>query len=158
MWWMLVACGEGVPGSSVPEATGSMATDVLPSGPYADVVSVTASGADGAWTVAVGLRSEETGCDQYANWWEVLRMDGTLVYRRILDHSHPDEQPFVRDGGPVAVRADEPVVVRGHMVPTGYGGALMSGTLGSSFSAWEAPDGFGADLEDDPPLPTECLF
>ena len=51
----------------------------------------------------------------------MLSLEGALLYRRILAHSHVDEQPFVRSGGPVPVGASDIVIVRGHMNPGGYG-------------------------------------
>jgi hypothetical protein len=83
--------------------------------------------------------------------------DGRLLYRRILMHSHPDEQPFTRPGGPVAIDAETTVIVRAHLVPTGYGGAVMRGSVARGFSAWpDAPADFAADLATRPPLPKEC--
>ncbi|MEM7135611.1 MAG: hypothetical protein AAF500_03480, partial [Myxococcota bacterium] len=99
----------------------------------AKVVSVQASGASGAYTFSVTVSSPDTGCDQYADWWEVLTPDGTLLYRRILQHSHVDEQPFTRSGGPVDATASDRVIVRAHMNPTGYGGAAFSGSVDSGF-------------------------
>lgn len=51
------------------------------------------------------MRSPDRDCGLYADWWEVVGEDGRLLYRRILMHSHPDEQPFTRPGGPVAIAA-----------------------------------------------------
>lgn len=125
--------------------------------PRADVVSVQARGAPGAYEFSVGVRSPDRDCKLYADWWEVVSEDGRLLYRRILMHSHPDEQPFTRPGGPVAVAAETPVIVRAHMVPTGYAGAAMRGSVARGFAPWpDAPPGFAAALATRPPLPEAC--
>ena len=124
-----------------------------------DVQAVAATGDPGAYTIAVTLRSPDVDCDQYSDWWEVLTPEGALVYRRILDHSHPHEQPFTRDGGPVKVTATDPLIVRGHFHPTGYGGVAMSGTVANGFAAApEIDKGFAPDVESQEPQPKECLF
>ncbi len=51
---------------------------------YANVIDVKTSGDDGAYRFAVTLKSTETGCAQYTDWWEVLSEKGELLYRRIL--------------------------------------------------------------------------
>ena len=120
---------------------------------WADVLAVEVQG-DG---LSVTLRSPDTGCTQYANWWEVVTEDGALLYRRILGHSHVDEQPFTRSGGPLA--SDASLVVRAHMEPGGYGGVAFRGTLNAGFVA--APDidaDFAAELGREAPLPTGCAF
>jgi hypothetical protein len=125
----------------------------------ADVEAVEARGAAGAYTFRVTVRSPDTGCQRYASWWEVVRSDGSLAYRRILNHSHAGEQPFTREGGPVPVRADEVVVVRAHFVPDGYGGALLRGSVQGGFKPWSgAPAGFAASLARLAPLPEKCLY
>lgn len=127
--------------------------DAAGAGPLADVVAVAVQG-DG---LAVTLRSPDTGCEQYANWWEVVSEDGALLYRRILGHSHVDEQPFTRSGSPVT--SDATIIVRAHMAPGGYGGVAFRGTLAGGFSA--APDigaDFAAGLAEEAPLPTSCAF
>lgn len=130
-----------------------------PTGPAsADVVGVRVAGAAGDYTFAVSIRSDETGCDRYADWWEVVDPDGALVFRRILDHSHPSEQPFERDGGPVPIAAEEEVVVRAHLSPGGYGGQVMLGTVADGFLPTEPEPGFAEDLVTEPPLPAGCLF
>jgi hypothetical protein len=125
---------------------------------HADVQAVAPSDVAGAYNFAVTVKSPETGCDRYADWWEVLDTDGSLLYRRILEHSHPGEQPFTRDGGPVTVKADQEVVVRAHMAPGGYGGQAMRGTAGGTFAAWAAPPGFGDAAEKATPQPPGCAF
>ena len=67
------------------------------------------------YTFAVTIDSPDTGCDRYADWWEVITPQGELLYRRVLLHSHVDEQPFERSGGPVAIEPGQEVIVRVHM-------------------------------------------
>ena len=104
------------------------------------------------------VASPDTGCDQYADWWEVFSEDGQLLYRRILLHSHVGEQPFVRSGGPVNIAADTVVYVRAHMNTIGYGGMLMKGTVQDGFKPAEVEAGFGSGLERVPPQPEDCAF
>lgn len=124
----------------------------------ADVVSVAVRGSEGAYTFDVGVRSPDIDCTRFADWWEVVRPDGSLVYRRILNHSHPDEQPFVRDGGPIPASATEELIVRAHLDPTGYGGAVFRGNAVDGFLAATLDAGFATDLQAADPLPTECWF
>jgi len=125
---------------------------------HANVVSVSASGEPGAYAFTVGVLSHDSGCDAYADWWEVVGEDGTLIYRRILEHSHPGEQPFRRSGGPVDVQPDTVVWVRAHMAPGGYDGALMRGSVAGGFVQATPAAGFAAGLEKATPLPTGCAF
>ena len=129
----------------------------------ADVVSVEVTGDPNAYRFSVEIASPDTGCDQYADWWEVLSEDGALIYRRILAHSHTEENgtgnPFTRDGGPVALASDQIVVVRAHMNNTGYVGEAMQGSAESGFvEATEIGSGFAIDVEDDDPQPEFCAF
>ncbi len=125
--------------------------------PRADVLRVAAKARPGGYEFTVTVKSPDRDCDQYANWWEVLSLDGRLLFRRVLMHSHPEEQPFARPGGPIAISAQETVIVRAHFHPTGYGGAALRGSVAKGFSAWpEAPPGFAADLAREKPHPTEC--
>jgi len=127
--------------------------------PQADVIAVEVAGSPGAYEFRVTVRSPDQGCSRYASWWEVLRADGSLVYRRILNHSHRDEQPFTRAGGPVAVSADETLVVRAHLHPDGYGGQLLRGSAGRGFEPWrDAPADFASGLASAPPQPERCLY
>lgn len=127
--------------------------------PPLSIVSVSAIGDANNYTFAVGIRSEETGCEQYADWWEVLDSNEKLVYRRILEHSHPEEQPFVRTGGPVIVAADQMVYVRAHLHGeiSGYS-TPFSGTVEGGFFVATVGKDFGRGVETEEPLPTGCLF
>jgi hypothetical protein len=118
------------------------------------VVAVTAGGGTGAYTFAVTIRSNDTGPAHYTDWWEVVADDGSLLYRRVLLHDHADEQPFERDGGPVPIAADQAVIVRAHVHPTGYSGSAMRGSVSAGFKAVTLPAGFARDLEAKPPLPS----
>lgn len=42
----------------------------------ANITEVTAQGDSGLYTFYVTVASDETGCDQYADWWEVLNANG----------------------------------------------------------------------------------
>jgi len=127
----------------------------------AKVENVIVSGSDGKYSFSVTLRSPDTGCDQYANWWEVISTDGgTLYYRRILAHSHVSEQPFTRSGGIADIDATTEIIIRAHMHPSGYseGSTAMKGSVSGGFVAYEVPDGFGKDLEKIDPQPNGCAF
>lgn len=124
----------------------------------ADVLSVAASGAPGAYQLSVTVRSPDTGCQQYADWWEVLSEDGRLLYRRVLSHSHVEEQPFTRSGGPVPIGPDTVVWVRAHMHPSGYGGQALRGTVRQGFRPAQLAAGIGAQLAQQPPWPGGCDF
>ena len=114
------------------------------------------SGEAGDYTFTVTVRSPDTGCEQYADWWEVVSPEGdSLIYRRILTHSHVDEQPFTRRGGPVAIARDSTVVVRAHMNNSGYGGQAMHGTPADGFRPINLPPAFGTTIPEAAP---ECRF
>jgi len=88
--------------------------------------------AAGTWTFHVTVRHPDTGWDDYADGWDVLRSDGTVVRRsgsndpftRLLLHPHVTEQPFTRSQGGLVLPDDETVVtVRAHDLRNGWGGA-----------------------------------
>lgn len=125
------------------------------------VQDVKVSGNENAYTFAVTLKSPDTGCEQYANWWEVISVDGnSLIYRRILAHSHVDEQPFTRSGGKVAIMANTEVIIRAHMHPAGYGEGkiALKGSVTNGFTSLDVTADFGADLEEVEPQPSGCAF
>jgi hypothetical protein len=78
-------------------AAALLAAGVARAGP-ADVVAARAErAADGTWRFVVGVRHADEGWDHYADRWEVLAPDGTVLATRELRHPHVDEQPFTRD-------------------------------------------------------------
>lgn len=124
----------------------------------ADVVRLDVQGEPGAYTFAVTVASADTGCDAYADWWEVLTTDGALLYRRILAHSHVGEQPFLRSGGPVTVEVEQAIIVRAHMSTTGYGGIVLRGSVAGGFEPDLPADNFAASVERVDPQPPPCAF
>jgi len=126
--------------------------------PVANVNSVQVTGTANAYTFSVGIQSPDSGCGQYADWWEVLSESGSLLYRRILAHSHVNEQPFTRSGGPLKMEANEVVYIRAHMHPHGYGGIVYKGSVQNGFDEFTVAADFAQSVETEPPLPTDCAF
>ena len=124
----------------------------------ADVTAVTTQGSDGGYIFKVTIKSTETGCEQYADWWEVVSEKGELLYRRILVHSHPDTQPFTRSGGEIAIMPNDIVYVRAHMNKEGYVGDVFRGSVHMGFQKVTNLPYFPNALEKQEPLPTGCLF
>lgn len=124
----------------------------------ADVQKVSVSGAENSYRFSVTIASPDTGCDQYADWWEVVSESGDLIYRRILLHSHVNEQPFTRSGGTVKIKKDQVVWVRAHMNNSGYGGAAMKGSVEDGFETTDFPSDFAEGLDQVSPLPNGCNF
>jgi hypothetical protein len=93
----------------------------------ADVLFVEATREAGdMWTFAVTVRHADRDPDHWADWWRVRTSNGRELGRRVLLHSHPDEQPFTRDGPvriPPGVRI---VVVEAHDTVHGLGGAAVT--------------------------------
>jgi hypothetical protein len=126
--------------------------------PKANLVAVYTHVKNDGYKFGVTLRSEETGCNQYADWWEILNEKGELIYRRILVHSHPGEQPFTRWGSFVKVDKKDLLYIRAHMNIFGYSGNVFSGTVATGFrEIKEFPD-FNNSIEKQAPLPKGCLY
>jgi hypothetical protein len=166
--------GSANTGSSSGGAAGGSATDAGGAGAasesYANVVAVTPSGDAGSYTFNVSVESSDVDCSEFADWWEVVSDDGMLLYRRILEHSHTDENgtsdadapgnTFTRSGGPVDVLADQVVIVRAHISTLDhYQGSAMRGSVTEGFViASDLDPAFAADLESAAPQPESCDF
>jgi len=124
--------------------------------PYADVMLVETEEVDGGYIFTVEVDSPDKGCDQYANWWEVLSVDGRLIYRRLLAHSHTDEQPFIRDGGPINIKPDSELIIRAHMHPLGYGGKAYRGSVDGGFVSTDLASSFAEEVLKQPPFADYC--
>lgn len=128
---------------------------------WVNIIEVVTSGNEGGYTFDVTIESSDLDCTQFADWWEVITEDGTLVYRRILTHPHTEGMsgnPVTRGGGPVAITADQTVIIRGHMNNAGYIGLPMRGSVNGGFvQTNEIAGTFASDLADDEPQPVECI-
>ena len=145
-------------GNSSP-LNGTVSAGVVPADTtFASVTDISVNGSAGRYTFQVEISSPDTGCNQYANWWEIVSEDGNLIYRRILLHSHVDEQPFTRGGGPADISADTNVWIRAHMNNSGYGGQVYFGSVRNGFEALNHPEDFALKLENEEPLPDDCAF
>jgi hypothetical protein len=152
---VLTACGATPPPAPTP--TPEHAAEAVAQQP-AGITDVFVTGTPGAYTFAVTVDSPDTGCDSYVDWWEVVTLDGELIHRHTLLHSHPDEQPFTRAGGPIAIGEDDEVVVRAHMNSMGFGvSALRMRATGRQTLVELAPE-FGAALESQQPQAPDCAF
>jgi hypothetical protein len=78
------------------------------------------------WTFAVTVRHDDHDPDHWADWWRVRTMDGRELGRRMLLHSHVDEQPFTRDERIRIPRDVRTVVVEAHDKLHGLGGATVT--------------------------------
>ncbi len=145
---LLISCGSSNETSTIQPTNGEKAA----------IVSVSASGNENAYTFNVGISSPDKGCNQYANWWEVLSENGELIYRRILGHSHVNEQPFTRFGGSVTITKDQIVIIRAHMNTSSYGTKTFKGSVSSGFTAFETEQNFANGLATQDPLPSGCAF
>jgi|APSaa5957512622_1039677.scaffolds.fasta_scaffold149230_2 hypothetical protein len=150
------------PATSAPDSSSHSADpdtiNTVDATPRADVVGVQVTGDSGRYTFAVTVASPDSGCGQYADWWEVIGAEGSLLYRRVLLHSHVTEQPFLRSGGPVPVAATDSVWVRAHMNETGYGGQAYAGSVADGWAPASPTPVFAEELEHATPLPQNCSF
>ena len=131
---------------------------VLASTTTARILEVEATGEANSYTFAVTIESPDRGCDRYADWWEVITPEGELLYRRVLQHSHVDEQPFTRTGGTVEIAPTQPVIVRVHMSDSGYSPIAKRGSVKDGFTEVTLPADFARSLADSEPLPSNCAF
>ena len=97
----------------------------------ADVIAVEAvQEGDNTWRFSVTVRHADEGWDHYADRWQVVAPDGTVLGTRVLLHPHENEQPFTRSlGGVVIPEEVNEVVVRAHDSVHGDGGAEIQVTL-----------------------------
>lgn len=94
----------------------------------ADVVGVevTKEGA-GSYRFDVTVEHADEGWDHYADAWDIVAPDGTLLGTRTLLHPHENEQPFTRSlSGVVILDGIAEVIVRARDSVHEYGGAEMT--------------------------------
>jgi hypothetical protein len=111
---LLLACR---PGSARAGEADVVAARVLPAGA-------------GRFDFDVTILSRDTGWSRYADRFDVLAPDGTVLGSRELLHPHEDEQPFTRDLRGVSIPAGiRRVTIRAHMKGVGHDGATLEVAL-----------------------------
>lgn len=103
---------------------------------------------DGSWTFSVTVRHPDTGWEDYANGWDVITLDGTVLklktedqFTRLLLHPHETEQPFTRSqSGIIIPEGISQVIVRAHDLVDGFGGQEITVDLST-------PSGPGYEVE-----------
>ena len=71
----------------------------------------------------VTVRHADEGSSHFADRWEVLSLDGTVLQTRKLHHPHVNEQPFTRSVSGVRISPlTKQVRIRAHDSLHGYGG------------------------------------
>ena len=94
----------------------------------ADVLDVQISRTSaGTYSFRVTVQHGDTGWEHYADRWEVVAPDGTVLGTRVLAHPHEHEQPFTRSKSGVRIPDGiETVTVRAHDSVDGLGGKEIS--------------------------------
>jgi len=76
------------------------------------------------FTFAVTVRHADTGWDHYADRWEILGPDGSVLATRVLTHPHVEEQPVTRSLDNVHIPPGVTKVrIRAHDKVHEYGGS-----------------------------------
>jgi len=114
----------------VPTLTPTLA-DTTQDRPNADVTHVRAVlERDGTWSFHVTVLHPDIGWDDYADGWDVVTLDGTILtvkpedtFTRLLLHPHENEQPFTRSQSGITIpEGVTQVVIRAHDLIAGFGG------------------------------------
>lgn len=93
----------------------------------ADVMSVDVVTQGDTYIFTVTVWHADTGWGHYADRWEVLAPDGTILGTRPILHPHVDEQPFTRKlSGVIIPKGITTVTVQAHDSVHGYGGRTMT--------------------------------
>jgi hypothetical protein len=88
----------------------------------ADVIDATVSCNPGC-TFHVTVRHADSGWDHYANQWQIVAADGTILATRVLYHPHQTEQPFTRSLSGVKIPSHvQTVTIRAGDLVHGFGG------------------------------------
>jgi len=97
-----------------------------------------------SWTFQVTVQHPDTGWEDYADGWDVVLPDGTVIkpdpdspFTRTLLHPHQEEQPFTRSQSGILIPVEITIVqVRAHDLVDGFGGEeiLVDLTLASGLA------------------------
>lgn len=86
------------------------------------------------WTFHVTVRHPDTGWEDYADGWDVILPDNTIIkpdesapFTRLLLHPHENEQPFTRSQSGIVIPSEvTTVTVRAHDLVDGFGGQTVT--------------------------------
>ncbi len=94
----------------------------------ADIIKVDAKKLNkNTYKFSVTVFHKDTGWKHYANKWDIIGEDGTVLGTRILHHPHVNEQPFTRSLSDVVITAGvKTVTVRAHDSVHKYGGKVIT--------------------------------
>ncbi len=94
----------------------------------ADVIDVDVrKSGDHLYHFDVTVTHADEGWDHYADKWEVIGPDGSVLGTRTLSHPHVGEQPFTRSLSGVKISEDAmQVTIRAHDSIHEYGGMTKS--------------------------------
>jgi hypothetical protein len=131
---LMAACASEEEGSMTNTPIPTPKAEFIQGEGNADVVFVRAEYQEnGTWNFAVTINHPDTGWEDYADGWDVLMQDGTVLkpdpdspFTRLLLHPHVGEQPFTRSQTGISVPDGERyVTVRAHDLVDGYGGQAV---------------------------------
>ena len=104
-----------------------LASGRAPGGEAAVLDAQLAPASDGTWRIDVTVEHADQGWDHYADAWEVVAPDGSVLGTRILLHPHETEQPFARSLSGVAIPADVgEITIPAHDSIHGWGGPELT--------------------------------
>ena len=79
--------------------------------------------AGGTFRLDVTVAHDDAGWDHFADIWQVLGPDGSVLGERVLAHPHDNEQPFTRSQSGIEIPSDiNSVTIRAHDKIHGWGG------------------------------------
>ena len=82
---------------------------------------------NGSYRFNVTVSHQDSGWDHYADKWDVVAPDGTILGTRTLLHPHVEEQPFTRSLTGVKIPDSiSEVTIRAHDSVHGYGGTEVT--------------------------------
>ena len=97
----------------------------------ADVIEVkVVKSGEYTYQFQVTVLHDDEGWQHYANKWDIVAPDGTVLGTRILYHPHVGEQPFTRSLSGVKIpRTISKVTIRAHDSVHEYGGKVQTVAL-----------------------------
>jgi hypothetical protein len=103
-----------------------MHTSILMAG-EADVLNVSVQRSGDSYRFDVTVLHQDAGWKHYADKWDVVSDNGTVLATRVLYHPHVNEQPFTRSLSGVEIpEGVKSVTIRAHDSMHEYGGNTVA--------------------------------